>query len=659
MLKHQGTVHSIGNPTTTLEELFVRVIAESEAHPGRRVRAEQAESYLGRRSKVRPWLSRICKSRRSWSGSSASGWYNGLLWQPLGIVLLVVLLAGGGLGLLFALRRSSAAPGRPSRCGSAAFSGPVAAGARGRGLVPCGPLSTAITRDLLTDYIASPLFKALVPLLGSNWSGGALYTWLAVATGLTGVVYACGWLAAILVGGPLAGTRQCGRAVVDIAIDIARISPRRVFALAWLAVRESLRRRVVVVFVVFVVLILFAALFIKKDSPHPGQLYIQVVLNFTIYLSMLFSLVLSAEPAGRHPRPHAAHRGDQAGAEDRDRAGARAGIRLRGHGPAGRHRPDQLWLHRAEPQSHAPTDGRHAACRIAARQPRNAAAGHDQPVARARARSDDRPFRRGHRGSAEGPHPRSVCFRQRRQGVYTLGPPIGQLQARVPIYGKLSFLDKTGKPKEKGINVGDEWTYRSFIEGRTAAAAIWTFDGLSEDLFPESKFPNGIPVEMTIEVFRTYKGNQEKGVAGTISLGNPKTGKKVFLRNFLAKKFATDVQMIPRSFITAGSDGKAETIDLFRDLVSDDGRLEITLQCLEPQQYYGMAQADLYIRAADSSFAWNFCKGYLGIWLQMALVISLGVMFSTFLSGPVALLATMFVDHRRAVQRLRCRIGRR
>ena len=36
--RHQGTVQSMGNPTTTLEELFVRVIEESEAHPGRRVR---------------------------------------------------------------------------------------------------------------------------------------------------------------------------------------------------------------------------------------------------------------------------------------------------------------------------------------------------------------------------------------------------------------------------------------------------------------------------------------------------------------------------------------------------------------------------------------------------------------------------------------------
>jgi len=56
-----------------------------------------------------------------------------------------------------------------------------------------------------------------------------------------------------------------------------------------------------------------------------------------------------------------------------------------------------------------------------------------------------------------------------------------------------------------------------------------------------------------------------------------------------------------------------------------------------------MALPDLYIRAADTPFAWNFFKGYVGIWLQLALVVSLGVMFSTFVSGPVALLATMFV----------------
>jgi ABC-2 type transport system ATP-binding protein len=36
--KHNGKLVSLGNPTTTLEDLFLNIIAESEAHPGRRVR---------------------------------------------------------------------------------------------------------------------------------------------------------------------------------------------------------------------------------------------------------------------------------------------------------------------------------------------------------------------------------------------------------------------------------------------------------------------------------------------------------------------------------------------------------------------------------------------------------------------------------------------
>ena len=36
--RHQGELIYAGNPTTTLEELFLNIIAESEARPGRRVR---------------------------------------------------------------------------------------------------------------------------------------------------------------------------------------------------------------------------------------------------------------------------------------------------------------------------------------------------------------------------------------------------------------------------------------------------------------------------------------------------------------------------------------------------------------------------------------------------------------------------------------------
>ena len=41
--RHGGAVVSVGNPTTTLEELFLGIIRQSEAHPGRRVRGVLAE----------------------------------------------------------------------------------------------------------------------------------------------------------------------------------------------------------------------------------------------------------------------------------------------------------------------------------------------------------------------------------------------------------------------------------------------------------------------------------------------------------------------------------------------------------------------------------------------------------------------------------------
>ena len=39
----------------------------------------------------------------------------------------------------------------------------------------------------------------------------------------------------------------------------------------------------------------------------------------------------------------------------------------------------------------------------------------------------------------------------------------------------------------------------------------------------------------------------------------------------------------------------------------------------------------------------NFVKGYYKIWMQMLILVSFGVLFSTFLSGPVAMLSTIGV----------------
>jgi ABC-2 type transport system ATP-binding protein len=42
LAKHGGQIESIGHPTTTLEDLFLRIVAQSKAHPGRRYLPERA-----------------------------------------------------------------------------------------------------------------------------------------------------------------------------------------------------------------------------------------------------------------------------------------------------------------------------------------------------------------------------------------------------------------------------------------------------------------------------------------------------------------------------------------------------------------------------------------------------------------------------------------
>lgn len=82
-----------------------------------------------------------------------------------------------------------------------------------------------------------------------------------------------------------------------------------------------------------------------------------------------------------------------------------------------------------------------------------------------------------------------------------------QLLCRVPVYGQLSFLDPTGNPRKRGINVGDVWEFRSFIAGNTKAAGVYTF----ENVTPE-RLGNRLHLESRFEVFRTHKGNQREGI---------------------------------------------------------------------------------------------------------------------------------------------------
>jgi hypothetical protein len=144
---------------------------------------------------------------------------------------------------------------------------------------------------------------------------------------------------------------------------------------------------------------------------------------------------------------------------------------------------------------------------------------------------------------------------------------------------------------------------------------------------------------MNIKAFRTFKGDIVTGVQGEIILRNPNKRVESERIRFIVKEFLLDHREIPRK-LQGTVDGVPQEIDIYKDL-APDGNLEILIRCADGGQYFGMAQPDLYLLAGESTFGWNMFKGFLGIWMQMVLIICLGVMFSTFLSGPVAMIATM------------------
>ena len=71
--------------------------------------------------------------------------------------------------------------------------------------------------------------------------------------------------------------------------------------------------------------------------------------------------------------------------------------------------------------------------------------------------------------------------------------------------------------------------------------------------------------------------------------------------------------------------------------------VQFSVGCESQQQYVGMAKHDFYILDSEGSFALNFCKGVLGIWLRLAIVTGLAVTCSTYLSGVISWLTTAFI----------------
>lgn len=454
---------------------------------------------------------------------------------------------------------------------------------------------------------------------------GALLTFLVVVAMLILVSLFITYLRMVIMLGPVEGFYAMARAIaIAVTKDLPGTSPRRVLAVARLAVKEAIRRRVLIAFAIFALALLFAGLFLDVESDHPARIYLSFVLTSTEWLVLILAGMLSAFSIPNDVKNRTIH----TVVTKPVRASEIVMGRILGFVIV-----NTVLLVLMGVVSHE-------FVRRGLRHSHTIEQGEGVAVETSRESHHRHTFTLNDDGNGETNSIMDHYHEIRAVGdgesrTFKVGPPKGALVARVPVYGKLHFIDRSGRPGE-GISVGKEWGYRKYIEGDSLAAGVFTFTGVTQQ-----RYPDGLPLDMNISVFRTFKGDIVSPISGTITIKNPTSGISSESLPFAAKEFITFPQDIPRKLKAVSEDGTLRDVDLFEELVDEEGRVEVWVQCAEPGQYYGMAQADIYLRGRPGWFTWNFAKAYIGIWLQMTIVTCFGVVFSTFLSGPVAMLATL------------------
>src|SRR5215212_9626928 len=148
--------------------------------------------------------------------------------------------------------------------------------------------------------LENPLLPYLTWLIGYPWAdaaaflNSALFRFVLTAAVLAVIALVVGFLVALVRHGPLKAGDITYRVVVNGFRELFRTSPRRLWAIARLTIKESVRRRVIVALVVYIVILLFSGWFLQTGYREPGKLFFSVVLTTTTYLVLLIALLISA-----------------------------------------------------------------------------------------------------------------------------------------------------------------------------------------------------------------------------------------------------------------------------------------------------------------------------------------------------------------------------
>ena len=129
----------------------------------------------------------------------------------------------------------------------------------------------------------------------SQWlSSGIVQFGFIVLTAILLGVFA-GYLIAAFRHGPFEAFYVVAQVVGQAVPDFLFTSPRRTIAIARLAIKESLRRKVILVtFGIFAASLLFGGWFMNTGGEHPDQIYVNFVLWGTQMLVLLMGMLISS-----------------------------------------------------------------------------------------------------------------------------------------------------------------------------------------------------------------------------------------------------------------------------------------------------------------------------------------------------------------------------
>jgi hypothetical protein len=259
-------------------------------------------------------------------------------------------------------------------------------------------------------------------------------------------------------------------------------------------------------------------------------------------------------------------------------------------------------------------------------------------------------------------------------------------KARIPVFGDLSF--RKGLDDFTGESVGREWEYRRYIAGgvNSSHRAVWSYRDDAQ-LRPLAARPGGVPCEFSFDIFRTTKGEENKGVLCSFTFaawqwGDPMRPDPQKLKDYQdAVRGIQNLNAQPdggdrdkeewkKLCEVAGKFGyyeyrSKEIVDnhVFSIVVPSElfakaleggeptspragarpARVQTFVKCDSRTQFLGVAKYDMYLLAGDGGFALNFFKGAFGLWLVIAMAAAIAVACSTYLSGVVSFLVTIML----------------